>query len=58
MDTLRDLVKADVFTWKKEHQDAFNALSSGMVLVHVCFPGMDAVVARYEATTVALESPS
>ena len=45
MDTLRDLVKVDVFTWKKEHQEAFNslkkALSSGMVLVHVWFPGME-----------------
>lgn len=25
-DTLRDLLKADVFTWKKEHRDAFNSL--------------------------------
>lgn len=37
-DTLGDLVKADVFTWKKEHQEAFDslkeALSSDMVLAY------------------------
>lgn len=61
-DVLSSLVKADVFTWEKKHQEAFKALKSALsddtvlayfdpgaeheVHVHGCPPGISATLVQ------------